>query len=221
MDYNCDICSFHGKDNYALNRHLATSIHAKNCLERGEISKPIDITMLSPPEELEYIKNHHYYTDQYRSANMYRIQLNEEEIELRGQLGYVWDKFKGWVQNGDCLTDQEIEDLVEKRYPYEDKNDTNSEERFNYRKILEGSRSLSFEEKQAIRDRLDTILDAQKKNYDTYMNAKLLDQYKKQARAKLINEYNQYVVQAKKRAERDALKKKQLEAKLKYLEAMG
>jgi hypothetical protein len=241
--FSCATCSVSCKDNYDLNKHFATGNHLKKCIENNLEIVPIDITKLGVEEEEEYIRNHPYFKDQYRSADNYRKKLNEQENELRAQLGFVFDKNKGWVsiKEGECLSYQEIEELVEEKYPY-DESESNCEARFEYRKILEGSRHLSIFEKEEIRNKIDSILEKQHRNYKQHLNSKMLDIYKKQARSRLIQEYNQLKIQqsknadkeakeaqkkaeqqakeAQKKAEKETIKKQKLEAKMAYLKAL-
>lgn len=229
--FACASCSVSCKDNYDLNKHFATANHLKKCIENNLDIVPIDITKLGVEEEDEYIRNHPYFKDRFRSADDYRKKLVEEENQLWAQLGFMFDKIKGWTCiEGECLTKKEIEELLNEKYPVDETED-NSMARFDYGIMLEGSRHLSITEKEEIRGKISINQDKQNRNNMANLNPKLLDSYKKQARNRLIQEYNQLKIQqskkadkeakeAQRKADRELLKKQKLEAKIAYLKLL-
>lgn len=245
--YYCDSCSIFCQDNYDLNKHFATKGHLKRAIELDIEITPIDITKLTTDEEDIYLINHPYYRQYIENADNLRKKLNEEYYNLYAQLGLKYcEKKQEWIPINykECLTDKEISKLVNDRYPYddEDEEDKYSEERFKYRISLEGSRNLTFEQKEEIRNKIDDILIKQNNNYNQNLNPKLLGMYKNNARNRLISEFKQYKIKSIRDAEkeakqqarqqakeieqkakqeaRDAERIKKLEAKMKYLQSL-
>ena len=219
--FGCETCGIFCKDTYDLNRHYATQLHLKKILSLHQELEHVDISKLSVDEEDEYIRNHPYYRNQWASADNYRIKLNEQEKELRYKLGFIYDNHKGWIpiSNDEVYSPQEISKIIEQEFPNCDSDDDDNiaEERFKFRCNLEGSRNLSFSEKEQIRNQIDDILEKQNKNSRENLNPKLLAIYKNQARVRIQNEYKQNQIAILKQEEKAKLQaQKELEkAKIK------